>query len=209
MSTPTPITTVVLDLGNVLIGWDPRRVWSRILSDAEIDTFLAESGFELMNRTLDGGRTYADARAELETRAPHQVATLDAYWNDFPSALTGPIPGTEELVSELAGRGLRLLGLTNWSAETVHHAPVAAPAVAMLEDLLVSGRESLLKPDEAIYRLLIERYDLVPEATVFVDDSQANVDGARSVGLHACLFTGVDQLRADLRALGVPVAAAS
>ena len=200
------ITTVVFDLGNVLIGWDPHRVWSRTLSDVEIERFLSESGFEGLNRSLDAGRSYADARAELQARAPHHVATLDAYWEDFAGALTGPVPGTEQLVSELAGLGMRLLGLTNWSAETVHLAPDAAPAVRVLEDLLVSGREGLLKPDPAIFELLLDRYRLAPERTVFVDDVQANVDGARSVGLHAYLFTGVAQLRADLRSLGIGVA---
>lgn len=202
MTSPT-ITTVVFDLGNVLIGWDPGRVWSRTLSAAEIETFLEEARFEQVNRSLDGGRTYADARAELHERAPHHVATLDAYWNDFAGALTGPIPGTEELVSELVERGVRLIGLTNWSAETVHHAPVAAPAIGMLEDLLVSGREGLLKPDPAIFELLIERFGLVPDQAVFIDDVKANVDGAASVGLHALLFEGVEGLRRDLRSLGV------
>lgn len=203
------LTTVVFDLGNVLIGWDPRRVWSRELSDAEIETFLSESGFAELNHAMDGGRRYAESRAELASRSPHHVATLDAYWHAFPDALTGPIPGTAELVSEIAGLGLRLLGLTNWSAETIHHAPASAPAISMLEDLLVSGREGLAKPDPAIFELLITRYGLVPEQTLFIDDVAANVEAARSVGLHAHQFTGVDALRVELRTRGIDVARSS
>jgi 2-haloacid dehalogenase len=206
VTSATPLTTVVFDLGNVLIGWDPRRIWSRTLSETQIETFLSESGFSELNHAMDGGRTFAAARADLHARTPHHVETLDAYWHAFPEALTGPIPGTAELVSELAGLGLRLLGLTNWSAETIHHAPAAAPAIALLEDLLVSGREGLAKPDPAIFRLLIERYQLVPERTLFIDDSPANVEAARSLGLHAHRFTGTDELRAELRSLGVDVA---
>ncbi|GAB2624498.1 HAD family hydrolase [Pseudactinotalea suaedae] len=208
MTSETSLTTVVLDLGNVLIGWDPRRIWSRTLSEEEIETFLTESGFVELNHAMDGGRTYADARAEMSARAPHHVTTLDAYWHAFPEALIGPVPGTAELVSELADLGIRLLGLTNWSAETIHHAPAAAPAIAMLEDLLVSGHEGLAKPDPAIFELLIERYDLVPEQTLFVDDVAANVEAARSVGLHAHLFTGAEGLRGELRSHGVEVAMA-
>jgi len=208
VTSETSLTTVVLDLGNVLIGWDPRRIWSRTLSEEEIETFLTESGFVELNHAMDGGDTYAHARAEMLARAPHHVTTLDAYWHAFPEALIGPIPGTAELVSELAELGIRLLGLTNWSAETIHHAPVAAPAIAMLEDLLVSGHEGLAKPDPAIFELLIERYRLMPEQTLFVDDVAANVEAARSVGLHAHLFTGADGLRRELRSRGVEVAVA-
>lgn len=204
--TRDPVTTVVFDLGAVLVGWDPRRVWSRTLSEAEIELFLSESRFAELNHTLDGGRTYADARAELERRAPHHVGTLDAYWSAFADALTGPVPGMAELVAEIDGLGLRLLGLTNWSAETIHHAVPAAPAIGMLEDLLVSGREGLAKPDPAIFELLLERYELVPEQTVFVDDSPANVTSAAGLGLRAVQFTGAAALRTALRALGVAVA---
>lgn len=202
------VTTVVLDLGNVLIGWDPRRVWSATLSDAEIDAFVSEAGFEELNRSLDGGRSYADARADLAARAPHHVDTLDAYWEAFEASLTGPVPGTAELVGELRDLGVRLLGLTNWSAETFHHASAVAPAVGMLEDVMVSGRERLLKPDPAIFELLVERYGLTPSQTLFVDDSPANVDGARSVGLLAHRFIGVPGLRSELRCHGIEVAAA-
>lgn len=202
------MTTVVFDLGNVLVGWDPRRVWSRSLSDAEIDAFLDESGFHELNRSLDGGVRYAEARAQLEARAPHHVATLDAYWQDFAGSLTGPVPGSAELVTELRDLGLRLLGLTNWSAETFHHAPVVAPAIGMLEDVLVSGREGMVKPDPQIFALLVERYALDPARTFFTDDTRANVAAARDAGLHAHLFTGVAGLRAALRDLGVGVAPA-
>ena len=65
-----------------------------------------------------------------------------------------------------------------------------------------------MKPDPAIFALLIARYGLEPDRTLFVDDSAANVDGARSAGLHAHLFTGADVLREELRRLGVRVAAA-
>jgi 2-haloacid dehalogenase len=205
----SPITTVVFDLGQVLVGWEPRRIWSRELSDAEIDAFLLESDFARLNHSLDAGRSYVDARAELEARAPHHVATLDAYWNAVSESLTGPVAGTEEIVTELADLGLRLLGLTNWSAETIHHAPVAAPAISLLEDLLVSGREGLAKPDPAIFELLIERYGLTPAETFFTDDSPANIETARSLGLQVHLFTGAQGLRTALRAHGVDVAGPS
>ncbi len=207
-TSPT-ITTVVFDLGQVLVGWDPRRIWARDLTEEEIEAFLVESAFATLNHSLDAGRPYTEARTELAKRAPHHVATLDAYWNAIPDSLTGPVPGSAEIVSEIADLGLRLLGLTNWSAETFHHAPVAAPAISLLEDVLVSGREGLAKPDPAIFELLVQRYDLTPAETFFTDDSPANIEAARSLGLQVHLFAGADGLRSALRAHGVEIAAGS
>ena len=197
------IEVVVLDLGNVLIEWDPRVVWSRTMSDAEIDQFMDESGFAELNRSLDGGRSYADARAALARSHPQHVPTLDAYWEAFADTLVRPVPGMADLVAELRAGGTRLIGLSNWSAETFHHAPVAAPAIALLEDVLVSGRVQLAKPDRAIFELLISRFALEGARTLFVDDSEANVRAAREAGLHAHHFSGADRLRAELRAMGV------
>lgn len=199
----TSISTVVLDLGNVLVEWDPRVVWARTMSEAEIEEFLEQSGFAELNRSLDGGRRYADARADLEARHPQHVETLDAYWEAFPETLVRPVPGMAELVAELSAAGTRLLGLSNWSAETYHHAPVAAPAISLLEDVLVSGHVQLAKPDPAIFGLLISRFELDPARTLFVDDSEPNVVAARAAGLRAHLFTGTELLRVELVELGV------
>ena len=128
---------------------------------------------------------------------------MDVYVDRFAHSLTGPVPGSEAVVRDLAAAGVRLLGLSNWSSELFHHAPAAAPAIALLEDVLVSGDVGLAKPDPAIFVLLIERYGLDAPATVFVDDSPANVAAAADVGLDALLFTGADRLRADLVARGL------
>lgn len=199
------ITTVVYDLGQVLIGWDPNRVWSRTMSPEQIAEFTETIDFRALNHTLDAGRPFADAHAHVAAAWPAHALPLRQYWDAFADSLTGPIPGSAELVADLHAAGIRLLGLTNWSAETFHHARVAAPALGYLESILVSGEEGLAKPDPAIFSLLIERYRLVPAETVFIDDSVANVEAAAAIGLRTVRFTTTARLRADLARLGLPV----
>lgn len=199
------IDTVVFDLGNVLIGWDPTLVWAQELSAEEIAAFLADVDFASFNHAQDAGRTWAQACAELAQTAPDYVGLIEQYVEHFDRSLTGPIPGTADIVVALKSRGIRLLGLTNWSAETFHHAPVAAPVLHELESILVSGDVGLAKPDPAIFDLLIERYGLVPGRTVFIDDSPANVAAAAGVGLRALRFVDAPTFRADLHDLGLPV----
>ncbi len=198
-------TTVVFDLGGVLIEWDPRHLYRGLLdTDEEIETFLDEVGFAHWNHTMDAGHgTWAEAVAELTERFPHRGELIAAYPARFGESLSGPIEGSVAVLHDLHARRVPLLALTNWSAETF---PVARDRFAFLDlfdGIVVSGHEGVAKPDLALYALLVERYGLDPGATVFVDDRQVNVEAARSAGLHGLLFTDPVRLRADLTRLGL------
>jgi len=106
------------------------------------------------------------------------------------------------VVDDLRAAGIRVLGLTNWSAETFHHAVPVAPAIGRLEAVVVSGREGIAKPDPRIFRLLAARHDLDPARTLFTDDTPANVLAALDEGFQSVLFTDADALRGDLGARG-------
>ncbi|WP_248255923.1 HAD-IA family hydrolase [Georgenia sp. EYE_87] len=187
----------------MIVGWEPYLAVADRMGEEEWRAFAEAIDFTEVNLAMDRGLSHAAALAQIRGSHPEHEHTLARYCRNFAAALTGPVAGTTAIVDELAAHGIRLLGLTNWSAETFHHAAVAAPVIDRLEDVLVSGREGLVKPDPAIFHLLIERYGLQPEATVFVDDSRANVAAAEAVGLRALHFTTAAQLRADLRALGL------
>lgn len=197
------VDAVVLDLGNVLVTWDPARAFAGRRTDAEVRRFFADVDFPALNLRQDAGRPWSQARAEVAARHPEHVATLDLYVERFADALPGPVPGSAAVVDDLRAAGVRVLGLTNWSAETFHHAVPAAPVIGRLEDVVVSGREGVAKPDARIFRIVAERFGLVPARTVFVDDSPANVDAAAALGFQAVLFTDAAALRADLVARGV------
>jgi len=202
------IDTVVLDLGQVLVRWDPYGPFVGRMPVERVEAFFADVDFPTFNHHQDAGRPWAQARAEVRARFPQHAAALDLYVEHFADALPGPVPGSEQLVRDLSEAGIRTLGLTNWSAETFHLAEPAAPSIGLLEDVLVSGTVGLAKPDPRIFALLVRRFGLDPASTVFVDDSPVNVDAATAAGLAGVLFTTADALRADLRDRGVPLPAA-
>ena len=197
------IDTVVLDLGNVLVRWDPSRPFTGRLPDQDVEAFLVGFDFMAFNHLQDAGRSWADARADLAVRAPQHLRALDLYVEHFADSLTEPVAGSHDLVRDLRSLGIRLLGLTNWSAETFPLAQSAAPAIGLLEEVLVSGQVGVAKPDPRVFALLTERFGLRPERTVFADDSATNVAAAAAAGFDAVLFTTADALRADLVARGV------
>jgi 2-haloacid dehalogenase len=117
--------------------------------------------------------------------------------------LGGPIEGTVTLLETLDARGVPLYALTNWSAETFHHAERRFSFLQRFQDILVSGREGLVKPHPEVYLELLRRNRLRPEHGVFIDDVAANVEGARQVGLDAIRFEGPARLRGDLNRRGL------
>jgi 2-haloacid dehalogenase len=201
------IHTVVFDLGNVLIRWDPRILYRKIFGAdvAAMELFLSEVCNMEWNEHQDRGRPWKDAIAEAIARHPRHASHIRAYYDRWEEMIPGALEETVEILQELRELGVRLLALTNWSAETFHIAQERFPFLAWFEGIVVSGREGLVKPDPAIFELLIERYQLRPEATVFIDDSMRNVEASERVGLHGVHFEGAGALRALLREMGLPL----
>lgn len=205
MSPARPATTVVFDLGGVLIDWDPRYLYRTLLdSDEEVETFLHEIDFAGWNHAMDAGEgSWADSVAALTERFPHRSDLIAAYPARFAETLAGPIDGAVAVLRELHARDVPLLALTNWSAETF---PVARDRFGFLDlfsGILVSGEEGVAKPDPAVFALLVERFALEPASTVLVDDRPVNVEAARAAGLRGLFFTDPAALRRDLSLLGL------
>ena len=140
---------------------------------------------------------------ELAALHPGRRELIEAYWHRWPETLGGPIQGTVEILGELRARGVRTYALSNWSAETFPLARPRFPFLEWFDGILISGEAKLVKPDPRIFANLLERFGLEPGATVFIDDSAANVRAAELAGLTAIRFQTPVQLRAELSRLGV------
>ena len=198
------IDTVVFDVGNVLIPWNPRWLLGKLLPDeAALTRFLDEVDFGAWNEQHDAGLPFAQGIARLGARFPHYRHLLQAYFDRWEETIADPFPESVALSRALRAAGYRTLALTNFSAETFPRALRRNPFLEEFEGILVSGHEGVIKPDPAIYRLLCARYAVAPDRCVFIDDNPRNVEGARSVGMHALHFASAERLRGDLEALGV------
>jgi 2-haloacid dehalogenase len=195
------LSTVIFDLGGVVLGWAPHRAYEQVLPAEEVPGFLNAIDFWEWNRALDAGLPYAEAERRLVERFPHLAEAVTAYRRHFDRTLTGMVTGTGAVIAELEQAGIRLLALTNWSAETF---PVARARFGLLrrfEGIVVSGEEKLCKPDPAVFELLCERFQVTPTGCVFVDDSVVNVAAAADLGMTALHFTDATTLRRDLQSL--------
>jgi 2-haloacid dehalogenase len=199
-----PIDTVVFDIGNVLIPWNPRWLFRKMLADeAAVDRFLDEVDFSTWNALHDAGQSFAHGIAQHGARFPHYRHLLQAYFDRWEETIAEPFQESVALTRKLRAAGYRTLALTNFSTETFSRTVRIHPFLNEFEGILVSGEEKLMKPDPAIYRRLCERYSVAPGGSVFIDDSLPNVEGARRIGMHALHYTSIDRLLEDLAALGV------
>ena len=201
----TKPTVVVFDVGNVLYGWDPDSFLVRQIADDEARLrFIEDVDLWSWHDSLDGGRPFAEAEAELSEKFPDYAHLISAWGSRFGETISDPVPGVHAIVEELDARGVPLFAITNFSADfwTPFHDKEKA-FFGRFRDIVVSGEEKLLKPDPAIYYLALERFGLRPSDALFIDDRLVNVEGARAVGMDAHLFTDAEDLRGRLGAEGL------
>lgn len=202
------ITTVVFDLGGVLIDWNPRYLYRKIFSDeAEMEHFLAEVCHHDWNRQQDGGRTFNEATEERLSAFPNYEKEIRAYFDRWEEMMGGIAEANVDVLRKLhQQQAYPLYAITNWSAETYPMALRRYDFLHFFLDTVVSGEEKLLKPDAAIYQLLLDRNQLRAEECVFIDDTPENVEGARQLGMQGIHLQPDTDLAAELRRLGVSVA---
>lgn len=195
---------IVFDLGAVLIDWDPRHMYRKLIGDeATMDEFLGEIATLRWNSYHDAGRRWDDGVAMLSAIYPEYREWIAAYRDRWVEMLNGPIEGTLEILTELKEQGREIHALTNWSAETFPMAWERYEFLGWFEHIVVSGHELVKKPDPRIFDILLGRIGRPAEECVFIDDSAANIATADELGFATIHFTSPEQLRADLGALGI------
>ena len=196
-------SVVIFDLGGVLIDWNPRYLYRKLFNgdEAAMEHFLATVCTPAWNERQDAGRSFAEATAELAPRHPDKVGLIEAFGRRFAEMIPGPIDGSVEIVADLKRRGVPLYAITNWSAETYPPQRERFEFLSWFADIVVSGREGVIKPNRRIFRILLERNRIAPETAVFIDDVAKNAAAAGELGIHGIHFRSADQLRRELEAL--------
>lgn len=199
-------TTVVFDVGNVLLRWDPRFLYRRIFDDEErMEWFLANVCTSAWNVEQDRGRDWDEAVALLVERHPEHERPIRAFHDRWHETVSGAIEENVAVLQRLREAGVPTYSITNFSGAKFREAQARFPFLAGFDGAVVSGDERLLKPDPAIYRVLLTRYDLAAEDCLFVDDSVANVEAARSVGMQAIHYREPLDLASEIKRFGIAV----
>lgn len=199
------IRNIIFDMGNVLLRWDPQHIVSRFTADAEAQRRLRAAIFEDPDwAAQDAGAISEDEmRDHIRSRLPGELheAAMSCY-DAFERHMLD-IPEMQVLALELKAEGHRIYVLSNANTRFADYLQ-GLSFFQQFDGIVISAREKLVKPDARLYRLALERFGLRPEESLFIDDAQANVEGARAVGMAALRFDGdVGRIRAEMKKLGL------
>jgi 2-haloacid dehalogenase len=197
------IKNIIFDFGGVLIDWNPRYFYKDVFNDKEeMEYFLTNVWSPQWNMKHDAGISFSEITHELQKLHPKYWNEIEMYQNNWEAMIKGEISENTILLNTLKSK-YRLFGLTNWSAEAF---PVIYPKYEffkVFEGIVVSGDEKVVKPGREIYQLLLNRYSLLANESLFVDDSLKNIETANELGFTTIHINGIKSLREQLISLGL------
>jgi 2-haloacid dehalogenase len=198
------VDTIVFDLGNVLIDWNPSYLFDKVFeNDIEKKSYFFKNiCTEEWHARQDAGRPVMVATDELVNKYPDWEQPIRAFYDRWKEMFHGPINGSVEILKELKARNYKLFALTNWSAELFKLALEDFEFLHWFEGIVVSGEEKMNKPVKDIYLILLNRYHIDPERTIFIDDKLKNVQAAEEAGMKGIQFQSPEQLKQALKDYG-------
>lgn len=199
------IDTVVFDLGNVLIGFDWEDAYRNILG------FEGEKFERIANATTrhedwnlhdKGDFTEEEMLNRFISNDPEDEADIRRMYEDL-SILVNPYDYADAWIDGLHEAGYKVYILSNYSEKSFKQASEKLAFVKRADGAVISYQEKLIKPDPAFYQVLFDRYGVIPENAVFIDDREDNIQAAIGCGMNGIVYRTKAQVLKELSDLGV------
>ncbi|MGV8947524.1 MAG: HAD family hydrolase [Lutibacter sp.] len=198
------IDTIIFDLGGVLVDWKPEYLYRKLFNGDEekVQWFLTNVCTSEWNAEQDAGRTIEEAENIKIAEFPQHEDLIRLYYKNWHLMFSGPIKENVELFKSLKSTGnYKIYALTNWGAEKWDKALELFPFFYDFDGVVVSGQEKTRKPYPKIYHIIINKYGINPEKTIFIDDNLENVIAAKSLKLKGIHYKFTQQLKDELLSL--------
>jgi putative hydrolase of the HAD superfamily len=195
---------IVFDLGGVVITWEPEKLLKRIFGDKNTIEKVKREIFEHPDwAELDKGiLLLSDVIKRGTGRTELSKQEIENIMEQMFSAIK-PVPETLNLIRTLKSRGNKLYVLSNLFEETFNYIREKFSIFEMFDGAVISYKLKMAKPEKQIYKYLLDKFQLKPENTLFIDDKQVNVDAASELGIRTVKFINPSQCRNELKILGI------
>lgn len=193
------IKNIILDIGDVLVASNYRAFFLDKGYDEETAERLEKATFFLLpGGELDRGVwNFEEITEAFVENAPELEAPLRSVFHDM-NGFIRVYPYAEEWIYDLKERGFSVYILSNISDKICHDCAKDLQFLNCADGYVLSYQEQLIKPDAAIFRLLLERYGLSGDECIFIDDIRNNVDAAEKLGLHGIVFQDKNQAEMEI-----------
>lgn len=195
------IDTIIFDLGGVLVDWKPEYLYRKIFNGNEkkAQWFLNNVCTSAWNAEQDGGRTIEEAENVKISEFPEHEELIRLYYTQWHQMFSGSIEENVEIFKSLKASGnYKIYALTNWSAEKWDKALELFPFFQFFDGVVVSGQVKTRKPFPKIYNIIIDKYTIDPEKTIFIDDNEENIIAANALKFHGIHYKSPQQLLKEL-----------
>lgn len=197
------IKNIIFDFGGVLIDWDPVYLYRKIFDDEkEMDHFLENICTQEWNMQQDAGRSLSDATEFLQAKHPEHKELIAHFYTRWEEMIAGELKENVSVLKKLKSK-FPIYGLTNWSAETITIAYNKFDFFELIDGIVVSGDEKLIKPDPRLYQILLDRYNLKANESLFIDDNINNIETAQNMGFKTIHFTEGVNLENKVKDMGL------
>ena len=202
------IKNVIFDLGGVLIDWNPEYVYLDVFDGdkKKMQWFFDEICTFDWNENQDAGYPLEQAQSDRIKLFPKYEEWIRIYYDRWEEMLGSPIDGTVTILKKLVSNpNYKILALTNWSAETFPIALKRFDFLHLFEGIVVSGTEKTRKPFLDIYQITLDRYQLDPKKSLFIDDNKRNIEAADKLEIQTIHFQNSIQLKSSIKYMGIEI----
>lgn len=197
------IEAVVFDIGNVLIEWNPERLYDAVIGKDRREALFAAVDLDGMNVRIDMGAPFKDTIYGMAEAHPEWRDEI-RLWHDRWIEMASPvIDHTVRLQRALRAKGIPVHALTNFGVDSFDLAERHYSFFTEFDHRFVSGVLEVMKPDPGIYEIVERETGHAPEAMLFTDDRADNIAAAKARGWRAHLFEGAEGFAARLVAEGL------
>lgn len=178
------IKNIVFDLGNVLIKYMPEKFLNDYIKKENREIFITEVFKSKEWLELDRGTlSYKDAIEIFSKRVPKESKNIEKLFEEKISFCIFPIVENVEIMRKLKEKGYFVYILSNFHQPAFEYIKENWDFIREFDGEVVSCYYHYIKPEKEIYEVLLKKYNLLPEQTIFIDDVKENIEGAKKLGI--------------------------
>tara|TARA_Y100000996_G_C22492477_1_gene630809 strand:+ start:544 stop:1134 length:591 start_codon:yes stop_codon:yes gene_type:complete len=192
----------LFDLGGVFFDWDPKNFFKdKFDNQSEMNFFLDNICNNDWNLQQDNGRLIIDAENDLISKFPNYEEKIKMYYPNHRKMIKGIFHESIELLYELKKKNYSCYILSNWSSETFEGMTDEYNFLKDFDGMIISGDIKLVKPDKKIFELAIDKFNLTPNETIFIDDRIENINSAQNLNFKTVHLTDPKRIKAKINEL--------
>ncbi|MFX0000470.1 MAG: HAD family hydrolase [Candidatus Hodarchaeota archaeon] len=200
------IRNIVFDLGNVIFNFKPEKFLLKFSKNKNyIKEFISKVIRSKTWINLDRGIiSLKSAEEEFIKKFPEESDFILMFFEHWMEMLT-PIQENVKILYDLKHNGYKVYILSNFIIEAFDYVQTKYDFLSLFDGKIISGSEKVIKPEFEIYKKLLEKYNLTPEESIFIDDVRAFLSQARKLNMKTILFSQNTNLRLELRKFEVKI----